>query len=92
MTRNSQLNFRPPTRPALASASGSDDGFAEWHEEIKKPEYRLRIWAMLAITCAFVGDEHKSNYYAELAEKEKAIIASRQNDKAGNPAVNNQER
>lgn len=73
MTKNSQLNFRSPTRPALASASGSDDEFAEWREEIKKPEYRLRIWAMLAITCAFVGDEYKSNYYAELAEKENVL-------------------
>ena len=79
MTQNLQLNFRTSIPSTLASASDSDDEFKWWREEIKKPEYRLKIWAYLALAAAFVGDEERMNEYAALAEREKTTIASRQN-------------
>lgn len=63
----------------FAEARGSDDDWSWWHEAIKAPEYRLRTWAWLALAAAFVGDEDRMNEYTALAEREKAIIASRQN-------------
>jgi hypothetical protein len=52
--------------------NGLDDEFNQWKEDIKSPDYRRKIWEMLAFTCAFVGDSFKANYYLTLAEREKA--------------------
>jgi hypothetical protein len=79
MTTALQQERKRQRRQPLRAARGSDDDWSWWREAIKDPEYRLRIWAWQALAAAFVGDEHNMNYYSELAEREKALIASRQN-------------